>query len=102
MNIQCESWNADMAYLRERNNLITTAKIFTQALIHSNLFDAHQGKHGTYKVLTLSEMVAKHYKKPFVSAIIEGILVMLNLLLLVFFMYFLCISHVNLMYFSCI
>jgi len=97
MNIQCESWNDDIAYFRGENNLITTTKTLTQALIHSNLFDANQGKHGTYKVLTLSEMAAKHNKKPFVCAIIEGILVMLKFLLIevyITYMYFSCISHV--------
>ena len=88
MNIQCESWNDDIAYFSGEKILITTAKVFTQALIHSNLFDAHQGKHGNLKDLTLFEMATKHYKKPFVCAIIEGISKNLDCL---------CITHVLLM-----
>jgi len=60
MDIKCESWDADIQYLSGLNNLITTAKVFTQALIHSNLFGAHQSQHGELKNLTLSDMAEKN------------------------------------------
>ncbi len=46
-------------------------KYFTQALIHSNIFDSNVN-HGYLKYLTLAEMAEMKYKKPFVCAIIEG------------------------------
>ena len=46
--------------------------MYTQALIHSNLFDSKINHHGGLKELTLSEMALTKYKKPFVCAIIEG------------------------------
>ena len=76
MNIKCTTWDDDIAYLtRLKTILKTPMKVFTQALIHSNLFDAVQVKHGDFKDFTLAEMVYKRHKKPFVSAIIEGIVV---------------------------
>ena len=73
MDIKCQSWDDDIKYLSGSKNLVTTAIVYTQALIHSNLFDAHVNQHGNLKDLTLSDMADKKYKKPFVCAIIEGI-----------------------------
>ena len=41
----------------------------TQALIHSNLFDACMGTHNVLQTHTLAEMVHRNYKKPFVCYI---------------------------------
>ena len=73
MDITCQSWNDDIIYLSGLKNLITNATVFTQALIHSNLFDTHVNQHGNLKDLTLSEMADIKYKKPFVCTIKEGI-----------------------------
>ena len=74
MKIKCSTWDDDIAYLTRVTTILkTTMKVFTQALIHSNLFDAQQVKHGDFKEFTLAEMVLKRHKKPFICAIIEGI-----------------------------
>ena len=72
MDINCQSWNDDFNYLSGLKNVITTATVYTQALIHSNLFDANLNRR-TLTNLTLCEMAEKKYKKPFVCTIIEGI-----------------------------
>ena len=72
MNIKCASWDEDINFFSNSKNLITTARIFTQALIHSNLFDTHVNQHGDLKDLTLNDMASTKYKKPFVCAIKEG------------------------------
>jgi len=96
MDIKCATWDDDIEYLsRLTTTLKTTMKVYTQALIHSNLFDAAQIKHGDFKDFTLAQMVLKQHKKPFVSAIIEGIF---N----VFVMYFRCIFNIFSMYSQCI
>ena len=74
MDIKCATWDEDLAYLSRLSTILkTTMKVFTQALIHSNLFDAHVDNHRNFKDLTLAQMDFKQYKKPFVCAIIEGI-----------------------------
>ena len=74
LNIKCESWDEDILFLKEENHLnINTVKVYTQALIHSNLFKSNVVKHGNLKVLSLAEMVTKKHKLPFVCTIIEGI-----------------------------
>ena len=92
MNIHDENWEADIVFLSRPNILITGLKVFTQALIHSNLFDSKIDHNGGLKDLTLSEMAITKYKKPFVCAIIEGTNIH------VFSMYFPCNSHVFLLY----
>ena len=72
MNIKDDSWDKDIEFLTRENNLITALKVYTQALIHSNLFDSKISHHGGLKDLTLSDMAITKYKKPFVCAIIEG------------------------------
>ena len=59
MQIKCTSWDEDIAFLSILPNTIITAKVFNQALIHSNLFDAHVSKHGHNKDQTLSELTLK-------------------------------------------
>jgi hypothetical protein len=73
LNIKCATWDEDILFLSTPNNLITTARVFSQALIHSNLFDGHLNKHGNLTDLTLSEMADKKFKKPFACTVIEGI-----------------------------
>ena len=109
MQIKCTSWDEDIAFLSILPNTIITAKVFNQALIHSNLFDAHVSKHGNYKNQTLSDLVLKKYKKPFVGAIIEGIFNVFTmyyqcicLFFNVFSMYLQCIFDVFSMYYRCI
>ena len=92
MGIKSTIWDEDIAYLSRVKNLLTTMKVFTQALIHSNLFDANVNQHGDLKDLTLAEMASKNHKKPFVCAIIEGICFLL-------YQFFQCISNVFSMYF---
>ena len=59
---------------QEKNLIISTAKVYTQALIHSNLFKSNvKKKHGILKELSLAEMATKKHKLPFVCTIIEGI-----------------------------
>ena len=53
--------------------IIATVKFYTQALIHSNLFNSNVAKHGNLKDLSLAEMATKKHKLPFVCTIIEGI-----------------------------
>ena len=59
MQIKCDDWDDDMAYLSTLPNLITTAKVYAQALIHSNLFNTHLTQHGELNDLTLSQMALK-------------------------------------------
>ncbi len=73
MDIKCDSWDSDIIYLSRPNITIRSAKVYTHALIHSNLFDTNINQHGNLKDLTLDEMARKKYKKPFVCTIIEGI-----------------------------
>jgi len=72
LNIHNEKWKDDIIFLSRPHILITGLKVYTQALIHSNLFDSKINHHGGLKELTLSEMATTKYKKPFVCAIIEG------------------------------
>ena len=58
---------------QEKNLIISTVKVYTQALIHSNLFKSNVKKHGILKELSLAEMATKKHKLPFVCTIIEGI-----------------------------
>ncbi len=95
-----ENWENDIVFLSRTNILITGLKVYTQALIHSNLFDSKINHHGGLKDLTLSDMATMKYKKPFVCAIIEGTNNMqfsCNPHVFIENMYFPCISHVNLM-----
>jgi hypothetical protein len=73
MDIKNQAWDDDIKFLTRKNILITSLKVYTQALIHSNLFDSKMNMHGGLKELTLNEMAITKYKKPFVCAIIEGI-----------------------------
>ena len=109
MQIKSTSWDEDIAFLSILPNTIITAKVFNQALIHSNLFDAHVSKHGHYKDQKISDLVLKKYKKPFVGAIIEGIFNVFTmyyqcicLFFNVFSMYYQCIFDVLSMYIQCI
>ena len=68
MNIKDDSWDKDIEFLTRENNFITALKVYTQALIHSNLFDSKISHHGGLKYLTLSDMATTKYKKPFVCA----------------------------------
>ena len=78
LNIKCATWDENILFLRtSKNLLITTARVFSQVLIHSNLFDDNLNKHGNLTDMTLSEMADKKYKKPFVCTVIEGICLML-------------------------
>ena len=72
MNIKDENWDKDILFLTRPNNLITALKVYSQALIHSNLFDSKINQHGRLKDITLSEMATTKHKKPFVCAVIEG------------------------------
>ncbi len=84
MDIKCATWDEDLAYLSRQSTILkTTMRVFTQALIHSNLFDAHVSNHGNFKDLTLAEMELKKHKKPFVCAIIEGIVVCCSIIFIV-------------------
>ena len=60
-------------FKRRKKLNISTVKVYTQALIHSNLFKSNVVKHGNLKVLSLAEMFTKKHKLPFVCTIIEGI-----------------------------
>ncbi len=71
-----------MIYLQQDKNIPTTVQYFTQALIHSNLFDAYTNRNGKLTDLTLNEMAARHHKKPFICSIIDGIYVCIR-----FYMY---------------
>ena len=62
LNIKCATWDEDILFLSTPNNLITTARVFSQALIHSNLFDGYLNKHGNLTDLSLSEMADKNSK----------------------------------------
>ena len=73
MNIKNDTWDSDIVFLSRPNITIRTAKVYTQALINSNLFDSNIDQHGGLKVLSLNEMAEKKNKKPFVCTIIEGI-----------------------------
>ena len=73
MDIKDEAWDDDIKFLTRQSILITSLKVYTQALIHSNLFDSKMNHHGGLKDLTLNEMAITKNKKPFVCAIIEGI-----------------------------
>jgi len=95
MEIKCD----DMAYLSKLPNLITAAKVYTQALIHSNLFNTHLTQHGELDDLTLSQMAFKKSNKPFVCAIIEGNFMFFSCYLYVFYMYFTCYLYVFYMYY---
>ena len=46
MNIKDDSWDKDIEFLTRENNFITALKVYTQALIHSNLFDSKISHHG--------------------------------------------------------
>lgn len=69
--VMINNWSSDIAFLQSDKYKISTLKVFTQALIHSNLFDCYVSKHNKLKTLTLAEMVEKSYKKPFVCFIDE-------------------------------
>jgi hypothetical protein len=73
LNIKNDTWDSDIVFLKRPNITIRTAKVYTQALINSNLFDSNIDQHGGLKDLTLSDMATKNNKKPFVCTIIEGI-----------------------------
>ncbi len=73
MDIKEESWDNDIKFLTRQTILMTSLKVYTQVLIHSNLFDSKMNHHGGLKDLTLNEMAITKYKKPFVCAIIEVI-----------------------------
>ena len=60
-------------FKKRKNLIIATVKFYTQALIHSNLFNSNVAKHGNLKDLSLAEMATKKHKLPFVCTIIEGI-----------------------------
>ena len=96
MQIKCDDWDDDMAYLSKFPNLITTAKVYTQALIHSNLFNTHLTKNGELKDLTLSQMALKKSNRPFVCGIIEGNLMYFSCNLYVIYMYYICFLYVYL------
>ncbi len=72
MNIQDDKWDSDIEFLKRPLNSLSAQKVYTQALIHSNLFDSKINHHGGLKDLTLSDMATTKYKKPFVCAIIDG------------------------------
>ena len=67
-------WELDVDYLsNDENNKVDYLNVYTQALIHSNLFDSCVHKHYQMKkndqkfpILTIKEMVHCRYKKPFV------------------------------------
>ena len=64
-----DDWIKDMEFLCSDNYIINVVQVYTQALIHSNLFDACEDYHHNLKTLTLAEMVDRNYKKPFVCYI---------------------------------
>ncbi len=69
MNIKDKNWDKVILYLSRPNNLITALKVYSQVLIHSNLFDSKINQHGRLKDITLSEMAKNKHKKPFVTNI---------------------------------
>ena len=64
-----DDWIKDLQFLCSDNYIINVVQVYTQALIHSNLFDACEDYHHNLKTLTLAEMVDRNYKKPFVCYI---------------------------------
>ena len=65
-----EDWMKDIEFLKANvDKGITVQKVYTQALIHSNLFDACMGFKQVLQIHTLAEMVHRKYKKPFVCYI---------------------------------
>ena len=81
-----------MQLLSQEGNLVTSVHYYTQALIHSNLFDAYVNRNGKLTELTLNEMAARNHKKPFICSIIDGMFI--RCFLNVFTMLFLCFSYV--------
>ena len=71
-NLKCANWELDMTTLSKVNNMPTTVHYFSQALIHSNLFESHINRHGKLTDLTLNEMATRNLKKPFICVIIDG------------------------------
>ena len=82
MKLDGVDWQNDIEFLVSNKYIITTLKVYSQALIHSNLFDAYIDYNKKFKVFTLQEMVEIGYKKPFVSYIHResGILIINTLL----------------------
>ena len=65
-----DDWLKDTVFLSNSNNeRIGAVRVYTQALIHSNLFDASVDYRHVMQTLTLADMVEKKYKKPFVCYI---------------------------------
>ena len=64
-----DNWRKDIDFLRSTKYKVSTLLVYTQALIHSNIFDANVDYHQNLKIYALSEMVENNYKKPFVSYI---------------------------------
>jgi hypothetical protein len=69
-----DDWESDISFLSQDENSITHLQVYTQALIHSNLFDSYVNRNQNLKTLSISEMIDVNYKKPFVCFIdSEGI-----------------------------
>ena len=64
-----------MQFLSQEGNLVTSVHYYTQALIHSNLFDAYVNRNGRLTELTLNAMAARNHKKPFICSIIDGMFI---------------------------
>ena len=68
-----DEWEQDIQYLTNDCNKVDYLNVYTQALIHSNLFDSNVNKNHLklknilkFPILTLKQMVDCRYKKPFV------------------------------------
>ena len=68
-----EEWEQDIILLTTDCNKVDYLHVYTQALIHSNLFDSNVNKnhlklknHLKFPVLSLRQMVDSKYKKPFI------------------------------------
>jgi hypothetical protein len=88
-----------LQFLSQEGNLVTSVHYYTQALIHSNLFDAYVNRHGKLTDLTLNEMAARNHKKPFICSIIDGMFI--RCFIYVLPMFSLCFSYVFPMFFQC-
>ena len=68
-----EEWEQDIILLTTDCNKVDYLHVYTQALIHSNLYDSNVNKnhlqlknHLKFPILSLRQMVDSRYKKPFV------------------------------------
>ena len=59
---ESEDWDRDVDFLKSQNNKIEYLSVFSQALIHSNLYHGYCDKNKKYITLTLQEMVDMRYK----------------------------------------